>query len=86
MRRLGDDRRRVLAMPRPWATGRILQVLLTSEGRSLIAQSRTEGREIMSTSPATAVEKYITVEEFDKIFEDPTAVVRTNDAATAEPD
>ncbi|WP_256668087.1 hypothetical protein [Nocardia cyriacigeorgica] len=40
----------------------------------------------MSTSLATTVEKYITVEEFDKIFEDPTAVVRTNNAATAEPD
>ncbi|MFE3442247.1 hypothetical protein ACFXNW_04370 [Nocardia sp. NPDC059180] len=40
----------------------------------------------MSTSLATTVEKYITVEEFDKIFEDPTAVVRTNNAATAEAD
>ncbi|WP_280212361.1 hypothetical protein [Nocardia cyriacigeorgica] len=40
----------------------------------------------MSTSLTTTIGKYITVEEFDKIFEDPTAVVRTNDTATAEAD
>ncbi|WP_281032690.1 hypothetical protein [Nocardia araoensis] len=40
----------------------------------------------MSTTLAGTIERYITIEEFDKIFEDPTAVVRTNDAATAEAD